>query len=189
MRSEPKFVVFLSQLLLLFQICPMCKTSNPLVKTRQIGTMVEVKTTCANIHCPSNENVWRSQPEMRGTRMPAGNLLLCFAILVAGGSASKVFRVFKHMGLACLSLRTFFKHQKVRYRSIQQAASIRMAENVRKFRFAKNFLKDKDEWYHGKDVHCFEEYSLQLYSLRCNFRAKLYHSSFLQICGNDLTLN
>ena len=114
MRSEPKYIVFLSQLLLLFQICPACKTSGPLVTTRQVGTMVEVKTTCSNITCPANESVWRSQPDMTKTRTPAGNLLLCFAILVAGGSASKVLRVFQHMGLGCISLRTFFKHQKVR---------------------------------------------------------------------------
>jgi len=38
---------------------------------------------------------------MPGTKMPAGNLLLSFAILVGGGSASKVMQIFKHMGLAC----------------------------------------------------------------------------------------
>ncbi|XP_065055444.1 uncharacterized protein LOC135683958 [Rhopilema esculentum] len=111
-RSEPKFIVFLSQLLLLFQICPVCKTNGPLVTTHQVGTMVEVKTTCSNIACPASEGIWRSQHDISKIRTPAGNMLLSFAILVAGGSASKVFRVFRHMSLGCTSIRTFFKHQK-----------------------------------------------------------------------------
>ena len=36
---------------------------------------------------------------MKGTRIPAGNLLLSFATLVAGASASKIFRVFSHVGM------------------------------------------------------------------------------------------
>ena len=75
--------------------------------------MLKVKTVCRNLLCPKRINVWKSQPEIAGTNIPAGNLLLCFAILVAGGSATKVLRVFSHMGLACLSLGTFFRHQKV----------------------------------------------------------------------------
>jgi hypothetical protein len=50
---------------------------------------------------------------MTGTKIPAGNFLLSFAILVAGKSATKVLRVFNHMGLKCISLSTFFKHQRV----------------------------------------------------------------------------
>lgn len=50
---------------------------------------------------------------MTGTQIAAGNFLLSFAILVAGLYASKVLRVFKHMGVACISLRTFFYHQHV----------------------------------------------------------------------------
>ncbi|XP_015765439.1 PREDICTED: uncharacterized protein LOC107344300 [Acropora digitifera] len=38
--------------------------------------------------------------------------LLCMAILLAGGSASKVFQIFAHMGLGCVSLNTFFKCQR-----------------------------------------------------------------------------
>ena len=51
---------------------------------------------------------------MEGTRIPACNLLLSFAILLAGGTATKVLRIFDHMGLACISLKTFFKDQRVR---------------------------------------------------------------------------
>ena len=44
---------------------------------------------------------------------PAGNFLLCMAILVAGGSASQVLQIFSHMGLGCVALNTFFKYQRV----------------------------------------------------------------------------
>ena len=112
-RKQPKYIIFLTQILLLFKFCPVCKEDNPRIRTREVGTMLEVKTVCRNLLCPRRINVWKSQPEIEGTNIPAGNLLLCFAILVAGGSATKVFRIFSHMGLACLSLGTFFKHQKV----------------------------------------------------------------------------
>ena len=83
------------------------------LKPRQIGTMAVVTTWCQNPKCPKKENVWHSQPYMPGTKTPAGNFLLCFAILLAGGSASKIFQIFQHMGLACISLSTFFHHQRV----------------------------------------------------------------------------
>lgn len=111
LQTQPKFVGFLSQLLLLFNICPHCKTPDPLVEVRQFGTMVQIVTTCHNEKCNKKENIRKSQPTMPGTMTPAGNFLLSFAILVAGGSASKVLRIFQHMGLGCISLATFFRHQ------------------------------------------------------------------------------
>ena len=53
------------------------------------------------------------QPNMEKIKIAAGNFLLNFAILVAGASISKVQHVFTHMGMACISLSTFFRHQKV----------------------------------------------------------------------------
>ena len=115
MRTEPKYIVFLSQLLLLFQVCRSCKGNNVLVDSTQHGTMVIVETHCGNPDCLEKEFVWHSQPKIQGTKAVACNVLLIFAILVAGASASKVFRVFNHMGLLCHSLRQFSRHQKVRY--------------------------------------------------------------------------
>ena len=115
MRTEPKYIVFLSQLLLLFQVCRSCKGENVLVETTQHGTMVIIETHCGNPDCLEKEFVWHSQPKIEGTKAVAGNILLSFAILLAGASASKVFRVFSHMGLMCHSLRQFFRHQKVKY--------------------------------------------------------------------------
>lgn len=112
LRKEPKHVVFLTQLLLLFRFCHLCKADNPSIESSQVGSMVVIKATCSNPAC-NNKQTWRSQPFMPGTKIAAGNFLLSFAILLAGGSASKTFQIFSHMGLACISLSTFFKHQRV----------------------------------------------------------------------------
>ena len=112
-RTEPKFIVFFTQLLTLFRFCPCCKSDNPLVEVQENGTMAEVTTICSNPSCNSKTSTWHSQPNMPGTTIPAGNFLLCFAILDAGGSASKILQVYQHMGIKCISLTTFFKHQRV----------------------------------------------------------------------------
>ncbi|XP_068697440.1 uncharacterized protein [Montipora foliosa] len=103
-------IVFLSQLLLLFQFCHTCKADNPTVETSEIGTEAVVRTTCNNPKC-QKQNTWYSQPLMPGYRIPAGNFLLCLCILLTGGSATKVFQMFNHMGLGCVSLTTFFNYQ------------------------------------------------------------------------------
>ncbi len=96
---QPNFIIFLPQLLELFQVCKNCKMPGVLIEVKKFGTMVQVETT------------WRSQPTMPGTFIPAGNLLLSFSILCGGGSASKVLRIIEHMGPASISLSTFFRHQ------------------------------------------------------------------------------
>ena len=113
LRMQPKFIIFLPQLLELFQACKNCKMPGVLIEVKKFGTMVQVETTCSNDNCSQRNNVWRSQPTMPGTFIPAGNLLLSFSILCGGGSASKVLRIFEHMGLASISLSTFFRHQRV----------------------------------------------------------------------------
>ncbi|XP_065068035.1 uncharacterized protein LOC135693467 [Rhopilema esculentum] len=50
-RTEPKFIVFLSQLLLLLRVCHTCKADGLLTTYRVIGTMIEVSTLCANPMC------------------------------------------------------------------------------------------------------------------------------------------
>ena len=111
--TEPKFIVFMTQLLALFNFCPSCKADNLLVEVFENGTMAEVMTTCTYPMCKKRTNKWYSQPRMIETKIPAGNFLLSFAILVAGASASKVLQVFQHMGMKCISLTTYFKHQRV----------------------------------------------------------------------------
>ena len=113
LRKQSKFIVFLKQLLVLFTFCHTCKTENPLTETCESGTIITVVTTCNNPKCPKNENTWRSQPFMPESKIPAGNFLLSFAILVAGGPASKTLKIFEHMGLSRIKLSTFFEHQRV----------------------------------------------------------------------------
>lgn len=96
-------------LLSLFSLfCFKCRGDKPQVSMQRTGTMVTVKQHCSKC---TDGFVWRSQPFVRG-RYPAGNLLLSFAILMAGASISKVLLVCRHMGLAVFSARTFFSHQK-----------------------------------------------------------------------------
>ena len=112
LHLEPKHIVFLSQLLLLFKFCHICKADNPTVETREIGTEAVVKTSCNNPEC-MKQSSWYSQPLIPGSHIPAGNFLLCLCILLTEGSATKVLQMFKHMGLGCVSLGTFFKYQRV----------------------------------------------------------------------------
>lgn len=131
LRSEPKYIVFLSKLLLLFNICPVCKEDKPLVETREVGTMVEVKVSCGNSDCTQRETTWTSQPNMTGTRMLAANFLLCFSILLSGCLASKVLQMFRNMVLSCISLRKYFKHQGVSEQSHSIQLGYQMNYNKR----------------------------------------------------------
>ena len=113
LRTEPKFIVFLTRLLALFKFCPSCKSDHVLVDILQNGIMAQVKVTCSNPKCIKKDTTWNSQLLMTGTSISAGNLLLSLGILTAGTSATKVIRALQHMGLACISLRTYFIHQQV----------------------------------------------------------------------------
>ena len=112
-RTEPKHMVFLSKLLLLFQFCHFCQTgSKPEVTATQNGTEVELKTACLNPGC-RKEFIWHSQPIASGTKTAPGNFILCMATLYSGGSFTKEVQIFQQMGLSCISLNTFFTHQRV----------------------------------------------------------------------------
>ena len=50
-----------------------------------------------------------SQPSIRD--IPAGNILLSAAILFSGATPGKVLRLLNHMQVACISDRTFYRHQ------------------------------------------------------------------------------
>ncbi|XP_031561344.1 uncharacterized protein LOC116297282, partial [Actinia tenebrosa] len=107
-RQQPKAIVFLSHLLMLFQICHLCKSPNPSVSTIQSGTMVTVETKCKSCE---KTNVWSSQPLLIG-KFPAGNILLSFAILTAGASVKKVLQVLRHINILIYNESTYYYHQK-----------------------------------------------------------------------------
>ena len=66
--------------------------------------MVVVKQTCSN--CVFGYE-WYSQPTVLG-KYAAGNILLSFAIIMAGASISKMLLVFRHMGLCVYGARHSF---------------------------------------------------------------------------------
>ena len=107
-REEPKGIVFLSQLLLLFQHCHRCFSSKPDVSVTRSRTMLTLESKCKLC----NETItWKSQSHLLG-KFPAGNILLSFGILSAGASTTKVLRVFKHMGLLGYNEVTYYYHQR-----------------------------------------------------------------------------
>ncbi|XP_046863426.1 uncharacterized protein LOC124457186 [Xenia sp. Carnegie-2017] len=110
-RKEEKYIVFQSQLMLLFKFCHVCKADNPLAEMVTDGTLVVVKTTCGSPACDERNNIWKSQPLLPNTKVNAGDFLLSFAILVSGGSSTKVINMFRHMGLATISNESFYRHQ------------------------------------------------------------------------------
>ena len=107
-REEPKGIVFLSQLLLLFQHCHKCFSSKPRVSVARSGTMLTLESKC---NFCNDTMTWKSQPHLLG-KFPPGNILLSFAILSAGASTTKVLRVFKHMGLLGYNEVTYYYHQR-----------------------------------------------------------------------------
>ena len=83
--SQPKFIVFYGMLMNLFTLfCFKCKEAAPPVSMKCHGTMVTVTQHC--LKC-KDEFQWKSQPLVMG-KYPAGNVLLSFAILMAGASIS-----------------------------------------------------------------------------------------------------
>ena len=121
--KEEKFIVFLPQLLQLFEMCPSCHFRDS--KSRVIsrcGTYIVVEQHC---NVCRYTRTWRSQPNIQGTRLPAGNLLLAAAILGTGLPCVKTLRLMDHLNIATISSSTYYsilRHrvQPVIYRMWQQ---------------------------------------------------------------------
>lgn len=101
-------IVFLTQLLMLFRFCHICFNPNPKVDIKQSGTFISIKTKCSK--CKEVYS-WNSQPKLLG-KIPAGNLLLSFAVLCAGASIRKILLVFKHMNLLAYYEASYYYHQR-----------------------------------------------------------------------------
>ena len=106
--QEPKFSVFYTQLLVLFSLICLKRRGGPKVSMQKNGIMVTLTQCCEN--CGANAFMWRSQPLVLG-RYPARNILLSFAILIAGASVGTVLLVLKHLGICIYSAWTYFVHQ------------------------------------------------------------------------------
>ena len=88
--------------------CFNCKEDKPQVSMKKNGTMVIVTQDCSKC---MNSFVRRSQPYIL-SGYAAGNIMLSFAVLMSGGSISKISLVFRHMGLCMYAVRTYFRHQR-----------------------------------------------------------------------------
>ena len=104
--DERKFIVFESQLLELFQACPVCAGPCVAEVDGLSGTLVRVLQNCTNC---SFCRKWNSQPYVG--QVPAGNLLLTASILLSGSLVSKVLRMLQFMGVATISRNTFNRQQ------------------------------------------------------------------------------
>ena len=118
-HNEKKYIVFFSALLRLLTWvgCPGCGHKDLKYSEREIGTLLIITLYC---HSCGRITPWHSQPYLGN--IPAGNILLSGAILFAGATVSKVLLVLRHMGIAAISTRTFFRHQKdILFKAIRHA--------------------------------------------------------------------
>lgn len=92
----PKYLVFRSQLDILFQQCRQC--GKPITKKERsvVGSMVKYTASCLDEHVFT----WRSQPLIG--HQPSGNIALAAAIVLSGNSYSKI-----HALAACLQMPFF----------------------------------------------------------------------------------
>ena len=182
-KDEPKFLVFYSRLLALFSLfCFKCKDDNPSVNMQSNGTMVTVYQDCKN--CGSKAFQWRSQPLVLG-KYPAGNILLSFAILMAGGSVAKVLLVCRHMGLAVYSARTFFVHQaKFLFPIILHFWETCQAKLISQLKAMKNVTWCGDGRFDSMG-HCAK---YGVYTMLCPTIGKVVHFELLQVIKTILFL-
>lgn len=154
--------------------CFNCKASDPSVAMDSCGTMVTVNQNCQS--CKKNFK-WRSQPFILG-RYPAGNLLLSFAVLMAGASIGKILLVFKHMGLSVYESRTFFYHQS----RFLFPVVLKYWENYQAGLFAK--IKDLEDavWSgDGRFDSMGHSAKYGVYTLLCSPIMKIVHFELLQV--------
>lgn len=100
------FIVFESALMQLFRECTSCNRKCTNISKTVIGSFLRITQKC--IRC-NHTFIWNSQPFVGGT--PAGNILTSAAILYTGLIPAKALRVFKVLGCATISRKTFFRHQ------------------------------------------------------------------------------
>ena len=176
-QDEPKFIVFHSALLTLFSLfCFKCKTEKPKVKMHQNGTMVTVFQSCAS--CGVESFNWRSQPFVVG-RYPAGNVLLNFAILMAGASVSKILLVFRHMGIAAYTWRTYFYHQsRFIFPTILLHWETYQSTLIESFKGIKESVWSGD----GRFDSISHWAKFAVYTMFCTTIMKIVHFDLLQVC-------
>ena len=162
-------------LLTLFKLfCFNCKERGPTVRVYRTGSMATVVQSCK--HC-NKEYQWNSQPTILG-RYPAGNIMMSFAILMSGVSISQALLMFKHMGLAAISIRTFFYHQKeFLFPSVLLHWERYRSSLINKI----SGLKDIEWSGDGRFDSMGHNAKYGVYSMFCNTISKLVHFELVQV--------
>ena len=121
---------------------------------------------------------------MMGT-YPAGNMLLSFAILMAGASISKLLLVFKHFGMQAYEARTFFYHQsKFIFPAIFHHWESYQLALISSLRATKNLVWSGD----GRFDSMGHSAKYGVYSMMCSPSNKIGHFELLQVCYGFDTL-
>nr|XP_054770487.1 uncharacterized protein LOC129278312 [Lytechinus pictus] len=76
------------------------------IQPRNFGSQLKIIASCEECDFTSS---WYSQPKVGN--LFAGNILLSAAVVLAGGSPTKIVKVFRHMNLMGISYATFMEHQ------------------------------------------------------------------------------
>ena len=179
--EEPKFIVFYSMLLQLFTLfCLKCKENGPSATMQLNGTMVTVTQNCHKSY------IWKSQPPPPRGKSPLGNLLLSFAILMAGASINKVLLVFRHMRLHVYSARTYFRHQK----SLLFPVVLHHWESYRANLISKvKELKDVAWTGDGRFDSMGHSAKYVVYTVLCTTIMKIVHFELVQVSDFSTTKN
>ena len=149
-----------------------------MVSMKKNGTMVTVTQSCRK--CSRKPFVWSSQPLVLG-RYPAGNILLSFAILMAGASVSKVLLVLRHMGISIYSARTYFVHQS----KFLFPAILTHWERYRTSLINELKKKQKAIWCgDGRFDSMGHSAKYGAYTMFCCAVAKIVHFELVQVCFN-----
>ena len=135
-ETSKKYMVFEEQLDLLISTCHTCGKKQEKLSKYESGSCVTYSYTC---QC-GEDFKWNSQP-FSGS-LPYGNLLLAASILFSGGGPTASLNVFKHLNMACISQRSYFR--------LQQAY---MVPCIRDYYFSKHIIFWKK---FGKKVVWFE---------------------------------
>lgn len=163
-------------LLSLFSMfCFHCKMGKPKVEMIKNGTMVTVIQHCTP--CEGHPFTWRSQPFVL-ERYLAGNVLLSFAVLLAGASISKVLLVLRHMELSMYCIRTYFKHQrKFIYPAILHYWETYKASLITQLKKTKDVVWSGD----GRFDSMGHNAKYGAYTMFCSTVMKIVHFELLQV--------
>ena len=112
-------------------------------------------------------------------RHAAGNLMTSFAILMSGVSISRVFPLFKHMGISTINCRAYYIHQnKLLVPSVMKHWEEYQKSLINKVKKIKNATWSGD----GRFDSMGHSAKYGAYSMFCNSIPKIVHFEIRQVC-------